>query len=78
MSIADDNAGAAVLARLAELETRAAFHEHALAELSDALADARNEVARSTEMLRRALDDLKAMRTALHADPGHEPPPPHY
>ncbi len=62
--------------RLAELETRLAFQEHALLELSDALAAARMETARSDERLQRALADLK--HAAQYADPGSEPPPPHY
>jgi SlyX protein len=65
-------------ARVAELETRIAFQEHTSAELSDALADVRNEAARNTGMLVRALGDLKLLRTMLHDDPGSEPPPPHY
>jgi SlyX protein len=65
-------------ARIAELETRVAFQEHALTELSDALADARMETARNSEQLVRALADLKQLRTLLYADPGSEPPPPHY
>ena len=64
--------------RLSELETRLAFQEHALGELSDALAEARLESARNSEMLVRALADLKQLRTLLYADPGSEPPPPHY
>jgi SlyX protein len=64
--------------RLAELEMRVAFQEQALTEMSDALAAARSEVARNTEMLQRALVDLKQVRTQLYADPGDEPPPPHY
>ena len=62
--------------RLAELETRVAFQEHALMELSDALAAARMETARSDERLHRALADLK--QSVQYADPGREPPPPHY
>ena len=62
--------------RLAELETRLAFQEHALNELSDALAEARRETARSDERLHRALADLK--HSVHYADPGSEPPPPHY
>jgi SlyX protein len=69
---------AALATRIAELETRAAFQEHALAELSDALADARMETARLAERLQRAFDELRAMRTMPYADPGSEPPPPHY
>lgn len=64
--------------RLTELETRLAFQEHALAELSDALAASRTESTRHAEMLRRALDELKQSREAFMADPGEEPPPPHY
>jgi len=68
----------AIEARLAELETRVAFQEHALSEMSDALADARRESARNSEMLQRVLADLKQVRTQLYAEPGEEPPPPHY
>ena len=64
--------------RLEELETRVAFQEQALTEMSDALAAARVEVSRNTEILQRALADLKQVRTQLYADPGDEPPPPHY
>ena len=62
--------------RLAELETRVAFQEHALMELSDALAESRRETTRSDERLQRALADLK--HSVQYADPGSEPPPPHY
>ena len=64
--------------RFAELETRLAFQEHALAEMSDALAESRAENARTQALLRRALEDLKSLRNELHSDPGIEPPPPHY
>jgi len=64
--------------RLEELETRLTFQEHALAELSDALAASRRETARNAELLRRALDDLKQSRGEFFADPASEPPPPHY
>lgn len=64
--------------RLVELETRLAFQEQALAELSDALAQARLERARSDELLQAVLSDLRGLRGALHADPASEPPPPHY
>ena len=42
------------------------------------LAQARDENARTQELLRRALEDLKTLRTLLYSDPGTEPPPPHY
>ena len=69
--------------RLVELETRLSFQEHALTELSDALAAARDEEGRTALLLHRALDELKQLRSAmlatpLSADPGSEPPPPHY
>ena len=64
--------------RLVELESRLAFQEHALAELGDALAEARLERARSDELLQAVLADLRGLRGALYADAGSEPPPPHY
>lgn len=64
--------------RMAELEMRISFQEHALSELSDALAESRMEVYRQSEQLRRALDELKAMRNMVPGDSGTEPPPPHY
>ena len=64
--------------RFADLETRVAFQEQALTEMSDALANARAEANKTHELLTRALDDLKQLRTLLYSDPSHEPPPPHY
>lgn len=68
--------------RLIELETRLSFQEHALAEVSDALAAARTESSHNALLLHRALEDLRQLRGALSADltgdPGNEPPPPHY
>ena len=64
--------------RMAELEVRVTFQEHALSELSDALAASRVEAARNAELLRRALDELKQSRGEFFADPASEPPPPHY
>jgi len=64
--------------RIAELETRLAFQEHTLGELSDAMAEIRMESARNAETLVRVMSELKQLRTLLYADPGSEPPPPHY
>jgi SlyX protein len=64
--------------RLVELETRLAFQEQALTELSDALAASRVETVRNTELLRRTLDAVKQSRGEFFADPADEPPPPHY
>jgi len=64
--------------RLVELETRLAFQEQALQDLSEALAEARRERARSDALLEAVLADLRGLRGALYADPASEPPPPHY
>lgn len=64
--------------RIVELETRVTFQEHALYELSDALAELRTEAARSADLLRRVLEDIKHNRGDLMSDPADEPPPPHY
>lgn len=64
--------------RLVELETRLAFQEQAVQELSDALAETRLEAARTAGLLRQAMQDLKLARGDLYADPASEPPPPHY
>ncbi|UWX04773.1 SlyX family protein [Pseudoxanthomonas sp. NC8] len=64
--------------RLVELETRLAFQEHALAELSEALAEVRMERVRSDELMRAVLADLRGLRGSIYADPASEPPPPHY
>ena len=64
--------------RLVELETRLAFQEQALAELSDALAASRIETQRYADLLRRALEELRTSRGDAFADPADEPPPPHY
>lgn len=76
MSAAQDTD--ALQGRVVELETRLAFQEHALAELSDALAELRREAARSADLLRRVLEEVKLHRGDLMADPAEEPPPPHY
>jgi SlyX protein len=65
-------------ARLVELETRLAFQESALADLGEALTAMRLENVRYADLLRRALEELKAGRGAFYADPASEPPPPHY
>jgi len=69
----------ALEARLVELEMRVSFQEQALAELSEALADARIEGSRNADLTRLLLEDLGKVRNALNSsDPASEPPPPHY
>lgn len=69
--------------RLVDLETRLAFQEQALLELSDALAAARSEETHNALRLHRALEELRQLRSALAASPvtgdvAADPPPPHY
>ena len=69
--------------RLVELETKLAFQEQALQELSDALAAARDGDTRNALLLHRALEELRQLRSAMAASPvtgdaASEPPPPHY
>ena len=65
-------------ARITELETRLAFQEKAVLELSDALAAARTESERSAQLLQRVLLELSQTRGGEAGDPADEPPPPHY
>ena len=71
-------AGSTLERRLVELETRLAFQEHAMGELSDALAEARAENQRTSLLLRQMVEELGKVRTSLHDSPMDEPPPPHY
>lgn len=73
-----DRQAEALESRLIDVETRLAFQEQALTELSDALAASRADAARYADILRRALDDLKQMRVLMHADASDETPPPHW
>jgi SlyX protein len=63
--------------RLVDLETRIAFIERALTEMSDALADARREANSDRLRLERVLADLRELRGLLPGDAGDEKPP-HY
>ncbi len=69
--------------RLVDLEMRIAFQEHALQELSDALAASRDEESRNAMLQHRMLEELRQLRSALATSPltgdaANEPPPPHY
>jgi SlyX protein len=66
------------LERLNDMETRIAFIERTLIEMSDALADARMESARDRARLERALADVGELRGMIPGDTLEEPPPPHY
>ena len=71
-------AGDALEARVVELETRLAFLEATLGEMSDALAAARMEAQRNADLFRRTMEELKSQRSMEMMDPSDEPPPPHY
>jgi len=64
--------------RLTELETRIAFQDHALQELSEVVVRQQHEI----DHLQLLLDALKAQVASLAVSgvtrPGEEPPPPHY
>ena len=64
--------------RLVDLETRIAFMERTLIEMSDALADARRDAGRDRARLERVLADLGELRSLFPGSPQDEPPPPHY
>ncbi|HTD27761.1 MAG TPA: SlyX family protein [Xanthomonadaceae bacterium] len=69
---------ALILERMIDLETRIAFIERTLIEMSDALADARMESGRDRARVERALADLGELRGMIPGDQQEEPPPPHY
>lgn len=63
--------------RVVELESRLAFQEHALSELSDALADARALGERQALRLQQLVDDLRQLRGSMLDSQGEQAPP-HY
>lgn len=65
-------------ARLVELETRLAFQDHTLAVLNETVVEQGRALEALSRRFELALDDLSKLRTTLLADPGQEPPPPHY
>jgi len=64
--------------RLVELETRLAFQEHALNELSQVMHEQRREIDMLRRTVERFTSDLQSLRHVFAADPASEPPPPHY
>src|SRR3546814_15059101 len=75
-SASADRMSTALEQRIVELETRLAFQEQALAELSDALAAARIEAAGHADRLQRTLAAMTQSRGERDPDPSREPPPP--
>lgn len=64
--------------RMVELETRLAFQDHTLSVLNETVVEQSRLIEQLSRRLELALDDLRRVRTTLLADPGQEPPPPHY
>lgn len=69
---------AQLMERLVDLESRIAFIERSLIEMSDALADARMESVRDRLRMESLLADLGELRSMIPGDQQAEPPPPHY
>jgi SlyX protein len=66
-----------VQARLVDLETRAAFQEHALQEMSDVVSRQQTEIDRLNRLLKEVQDRLRGISAPV-ADRSEETPPPHY
>ncbi len=63
--------------RFIELETRLAFQEHALQEMSDTVARQQAEIDRLTHALKEMQQRLRGI-SAPTMERSEEPPPPHY
>jgi SlyX protein len=63
--------------RLIELETRFAFQEQALHELSDTVARQQAEIDRLGRLLKEIQERLRGIAAPV-AERSEEPPPPHY
>lgn len=66
------------LERIAELESRVAFQEDALDKLSDVIARQDIELVQLKELVLSLHRQLKQLDLSNPAQPGDEPPPPHY
>jgi SlyX protein len=67
-----------LLERLVDLESRIAFMERSLIEMSDALADARMDSVRDRLRMESLLSDLGELRGLIPGNSQEDPPPPHY
>ncbi|MCX7555571.1 SlyX family protein [Xanthomonadaceae bacterium JHOS43] len=65
-------------ARLIEIETRLAFQEHTLSELSDLVHRQRLELDALRAALIQATADLNALRSGVSSPSAANEPPPHY
>ena len=69
--------------KLIDLETRLAFQEKHILELSDALAEYRATEARNALLLHQLREEVRQLRLGMAnapitGDAASEPPPPHY
>lgn len=63
--------------RLIEIETRLAFQEQTLQEMSDVVARQQAEIERLTLAVKELRERLRVIASPV-ADPSEETPPPHY
>jgi SlyX protein len=63
--------------RFIDLETRIAFQEHVLQELSDVVARQQTQIDQLTRALKDAQDRLRGLHPPV-ADRSEETPPPHF
>lgn len=69
---------AALLARIAELESRLSFQDDTVDQLNRVVTDQDVRIARLEMLLRRTREQVEMLLPLMHAAPGEEPPPPHY
>ncbi len=65
-------------ARIIELETRLAFQDDTIQQLSDTLATQQQQLDNLTRMVKIINKQLKSLPQDLGGGAGEEPPPPHY
>lgn len=69
---------AELLDRIAELESRLAFQDDTVDQLNRVVSDQDQRIARLETLLRRTREQVEMLLPLMHAQPGEEPPPPHY
>ncbi|WP_241608263.1 SlyX family protein [Rosenbergiella australiborealis] len=68
----------ALIQRLDDLETKAAYQEHTLEELNQTLISHELEMAKMREHLRLLISKLQTVSPSMVASQSEETPPPHY
>ncbi|MCB1600130.1 MAG: SlyX family protein [Lysobacterales bacterium] len=64
--------------RIQELEIRVAFQDDLLASLNEQVHQAHQDISRLRAELQALRERVDSDKSAGSADPGAEPPPPHY